>query len=111
MLREASMIACAPWPVPPPYEMVPSYAIGQTRMREFSRLENSSSAMPPKFIGRDADSVMRRSLAKVEREANGPPEPDSSGLPERLLDQRFERWVSAGSIMTARFSVLTIEQL
>jgi hypothetical protein len=23
-------------------------------------------------------------------------EPDSSGLPEGLLDQRFERWVSAG---------------
>src|SRR5207244_6167310 len=64
MLRDASMIAAAPRPVPPPYETVPSYAIGQTRMRDLSKLENSSSAMPPKFRGRDCDSVMYRSLAK-----------------------------------------------
>src|SRR5687768_3067685 len=56
MLRDASMMAAAPLPVPPPYETVPSYAMGQTRTREFSKLENSSSAMPPKFIGRDCDS-------------------------------------------------------
>src|SRR5438045_9541894 len=29
-------------------------------MREMSKLENSSSAMPPKFMGRDCDSVMSR---------------------------------------------------
>src|SRR5918999_3945099 len=53
------MIASAPLPVPPPYDTVPSYAIGQTRTREFSKLENSSSAIPPKFIGKDCDSVIR----------------------------------------------------
>jgi hypothetical protein len=41
--------------------------MGQTRMREFSKLENSSSAMPPKFMGRDCDSVMDWSLAKVRK--------------------------------------------
>src|SRR6266850_2949508 len=84
-------------------------------MRELSRLENSSSAMPPKFMGRDADSVMRWSLAKVKARSQKPRinvassqsarlvplicehlEPDSSGLPEGLLDQRFERWASTG---------------
>jgi hypothetical protein len=29
--------------------------MGQTKIREASKLENSSSAMPPKFIGSDCD--------------------------------------------------------
>src|SRR5438067_12682477 len=33
-------------------------------MRELSKLENSSSAMPPKFMGRDCDSDMRLSLGE-----------------------------------------------
>src|SRR5688500_9154423 len=66
MLRDASMIAAAPLPVPPPYETVPSYAIGQTRTREFSKLENSSSAIPPKFMGRDCDSDMKLSHRVID---------------------------------------------
>src|SRR6266513_5170352 len=96
-------------------------------MRESSRLENSSSAMPPKFMGREADSVMRWSLAKVKarsqkRAGNAACalsarltlcerehlEPDSSGLPEGLLDQRLSAGSARESITVARFSVLTI---
>src|SRR5947207_1437669 len=38
--------------------------MGQTKTREASKLENSGSEMPPKFIGRDCDAVMGLSLAK-----------------------------------------------
>ena len=58
MLRDASTTAIAPSPVPPPYETVPSYDTGHTTTRAFSKLDNSSSSMPPKFIGRCADSDM-----------------------------------------------------
>jgi hypothetical protein len=33
-------------------------------------------------------------------------QPDSSGFPEGLLDQRFERWVNERLVQVARFSVL-----
>src|SRR6266851_6459325 len=41
-------------------------------MRDLSKLENSSSAMPPKFMGRDSDSLMRWSLAKVRKRSQTP---------------------------------------
>src|SRR5687768_15429835 len=56
MFREASTMAIAPAPVPVPYETVPSYEIGSTRMRDESYEEYCSSSMPPKFIGSMADS-------------------------------------------------------
>src|SRR5438445_2868451 len=62
MLREASMIAIAPWPVPVPNETVPSYDIGHTRTRALCALENRSSAIPPKFIGSSADSDIFQKL-------------------------------------------------
>ncbi len=34
-------------------------------------------------------------------------QPDSSGSPDGLLAQRFERWVRAANDLPARFSVLT----
>ena len=37
--------------------------------------------------------------------------PDSSGLPEGLLAQRFERWVKGESLTIARFSVLTFQSV
>jgi hypothetical protein len=40
--------------------------MGQTKTREFSKLENSSSAIPPKFIGKDCDSDMKLSVTEAQ---------------------------------------------
>ncbi len=48
------MIAAAPLPVPPPYETVPSYEIGQTKMRALSKAG--------KFFFGDAAEVHRQGL-------------------------------------------------
>src|SRR5436190_20163633 len=56
MLRDALTIAISPAPVPVPYETVPSYDTGRTRTRAVSNEEYSSSSIPPKFIGKFADS-------------------------------------------------------
>ena len=38
-------------------------------MRELSKLESSASAMPPKFMGRDCETVMILSLSKLSDSA------------------------------------------
>src|SRR5205085_12229019 len=86
MLREASMMASAPPPVPVPEETVPSYETGQTTTRARSKPDSSSSAMPPKFIGRCDDSDMRKSI--TQSDLNEERLESSSGVEDNT---RYER--------------------